>query len=77
MFGIKIVWFIWGMVNMKLCIYILFWFFIFMNLFVYNLLKLEIKWLIYDFFCILFIEYIIGYILDGNFYVVFVWGRNI
>lgn len=43
-----------------------------MNLFVYNLLKLEIKWLIYDFFCILFIEYIIGYILDGNFYVVFV-----
>lgn len=44
-----------------------------MNLFVYNLLKLEIIWLIYDFFfCILFIEFIFGYILDGNFYVVFV-----
>lgn len=76
MSGIKTARFIRGMVNTKLRIHILFRFFISMNSFVHNLLKLETKWSTYDFFRISSIEHTIGHTSDGNFHVVFARGRN-
>lgn len=77
MSGIKTARFIRGMVNTKLRIHILFRFFISMNSFVHNLLKLETIWSTYDFFFrISSIELTFGHTSDGNFHVVFARGRN-